>query len=710
MNDIEDSYERKRGLDQFSKWSEKADSSMGLPVFDIHSKEWLIPKNNSNKKQKKSVEGQGILADGFNNNEIKEEVRGQLSKKSQRRLKELEKKELSRKRKGKSCQQSSSIPSSGSGNDKSNEIQMFKIKGPKDLASICELIMSDSETNVVYLGYLLEHCEKEWKNILKCSYKNNYPFELSVVSLVLVVKDVIPGYKISNQIIGMEMEGSENKVSLKKETQRIHAYERRILEIYKKTCLLLKRIIDQTKITDSSTKVINKEAILKSAMDLLDSTYHFNHHTILLRVILLYLMSGGDENNSSCLSYCCEGITNILNSDTTLEIGVESVNIINEVLFKKTKVSGNKKGAKISYKLNKWILCPFIKYTPWNRIEESKNEYRRIFGTVKNNNISQELIDELQQTSSTRIKHETLIEREEIILKHLFTFYAKVLMLDLNDDLEQVFLGISHYSNRINQNMRSELISLLKEKLYKSESLSLSGFILILKCCFSLIQKGLNLTEYQLEDNSWVLRYLTIRLEKEQQKIKKIVESDSFSINNKNSSSYLSGIVNCFSNPELETLLLNVSIFSNSSYLYHLLFIIGKISLELSKIGEFNASLLLIKICGRILINYPKLRTLLDQEGIPFNEFPVDYAHSSSLTLCGYQEISLYYILKEIIDNPNSDSKLKLACNLLLSESTETEVKKFAITNIKSLSKQSTSSDYVNELKPFHFVMKLLNI
>ncbi|KAH8738991.1 Noc3 like protein [Cryptosporidium ryanae] len=713
MSNIEERYERKRRFEQFSKWSEKADSSMGLPVFDVESKGWLIPKNSSNKKRKKSLEKERVyIENGVHDNEDKKKVKGQLSRKNQRRLKELEKKELSKKKKPKNHHSAKLGQLSGPEDDKSNGEKNFKIKQPRDLAAICDLIMSDSETNIAYLSYLLDHSERQWVNVLKGLYEYNYPFELIIVSLVLVVKDLTPGYKISNQIVVMEMQGNENKVSLKKETQKIHSYEIKMLEIYKKTCLLLKRIIEQNKRANGNTKIIKKETILKVTMDLLDSTYHFNHHIILLRVILLYLMSASDRENSSCLNYCCEGMVNLLNSDTTLEIGVESVNIIHEVLFKKGKTS-EKRNAKVKYKLNRWILYPFIKYTPWNRIEESKSEYRRIFGTNKNN-ISQELIDELQQTSSTRIKYEALIEREEIILKHLFTFYAKVFILDLNNDLEQVFLGIAHYSNRINQNMRSELISILREKMYKSESMSFNGFVTILKCCFSLIQKGLNLTEHQLEDNSWVLKYLIIRLEKERQKINKILKSDSSTRNNK-FDNYLSGIVNCFDNPEFSTLLLNVSIFSNSSHLYHLLFTIGKISLELFKAKEYNASLSLIKICGRILINYPKLRTLLDQEGVPFNEFPVDSGYSSSLSLCGYQEISLYYILKEIIEHPNSDSKLKLACNLLLSESTEADVKKFAITNIKSLGEKEgiisdTSNNYVNELKPLHFAMKLVNM
>lgn len=701
--EIEERYEKARRTTQFAKWSDNADNLTGLPVLDNKRKGWHIPSNVTKKKIRKDLE-----EDNMDKNQ---ENRHTFSKTELRRLKEIKKKESMKLKKNK---QSNKVKGENNHND---EIKIL-IKRPKDVARICDLVMSDPEKNIELLVVLLENCEKNWNSSIKDIKRKdsdksaiNFPVELSIISLVLVVKDLVPGYKISSQIIGLDTPGSEvanDKVSLSKETQKIHSFERKILNIYKRTCLLLRKILGFGG-KNSTIITRDKSAVLKSAMDLLDATYHFNHHTILLRMIILFLMSGNDDEfqTKSCLSYCSEGLNNVLTNDTTLETGVETVNIIHETLFNRK----NKKSTVNLFTLSKWILLPFTKYTPWHRIEESKSEFRRIFGP-NTNTINKEIIDEIQKTSTTRVKVEILVEREEQILKHLFTFYSKVLLLDL-DELEHVYLGISHYSNRINLKIRSELIEIIKKKLYNSDNLSWQSFVVILKCCFSLLQRGNQLNEQQLEDNSWILRYLVLRLEKEHNKMKNILKSS-----RNVDSGYFIEMGTAFQNKELPTIFLNTSIFSssNSSYLYLLIFIIAQISLLLSKSGQDDSSILLIKLCGQLIIKYPKLKVLLDPEGIPCNDFPIDA--NCMLSKWQYQEISLYHILNEIIENHKSSSKLKLVCNMLLSESADNAVRKDAINSIKRcFGRNGTSCDDVEsskktieELKPLYYILKLVNM
>ncbi|KAH8581472.1 Noc3 like involved in nuclear export of pre-ribosomes [Cryptosporidium sp. chipmunk genotype I] len=700
--EIEEKYERARRATQFAKWSDNADTLTGLPVLNNKRKGWHIPISTL-KKPKQDFER--------SDTEKSQESKQALSKTELRRLKEIKKKDAAKLKRNK---QSNKVKEDNSFN---SEIKIL-IKRPKDVARICDLVMSDPEKNIELLAVLLEYCEKNWNsNTKKIQGSNldngtvNFPVELCIISLVIVVKDLVPGYRISNQIIGLEGSGSEttnDKVSLRKETQQIHSFERRILNIYKRTCLLLKKIL-RFGGKNSTTITRNKSAILRSTMDLLDATYHFNHHTILLRMIILFLMSGNDEDlqTRSSLSYCSEGLTNVLTNDTSLETGVEAVNMIHEILFDRK----SKKSALSLFTLSKWVLFPFTKYAPWHRIEESKSEFRRIFGP-NTSTISKEIIDEIQKTSTTRVKVELLIEREEQILKHLFTFYSKVLLLDF-DELEHVYLGISQYSNRISLKIRSELIGIIKGKLYNSDALKWQSFVMVLKCCFSLLQRGNQLNEQQLEDNSWILRYLVLRLEKEHVKIKNI-----FSSPKSTDSSYIREMGISFQDKELPTVILNTSIFSssNSSYLYRLMFVIAEISLVLCESGEVDSSIFLIKLCGQLIIKFPKLRVLLDPEGIPCNDFPIDA--NCILSTWKYQEVSLYYIFNEIIEN-NSNSTLKLACNMLLSESADNTVRKNAVISIKKYfgrkeifldddAKSPKSS--IEELKPLYYILKLVNM
>ncbi|KAL3128571.1 Noc3 like protein [Cryptosporidium hominis] len=694
--EIEEKYERARRATQFAKWSDNADTLTGLPILDNKRKGWHIPANNVNKKAKQDLEG--------NNTGKSQENMQILSKTELRRLKDLKKKEAAKLKKIKQNKVND--------NDDNFNNEIVSIKRPKDVAKICDLVMADPENNIELLTVLLEYCEKNWNSSNLNKSTVNFPIELCIISLVIVVKDLVPGYKISSQIIGLEGAGSDasnDKVSLRKETQKIHSFERKILNIYKRTCLLLKKILGFGG-KNSTIITRNKSAILRSTMDLLDATYHFNHHTILLRMIILFLMSGNEEDlqTRSCLSYCCEGLTNILTNDASLETGVEAVNMIHETLFNRK----SKKNATNMFTLSKWILIPFTKYAPWHRIEESRSEFRRIFGP-NTNTISKEIIDEIQQTSTTRVKVEILIEREEQILKHLFTFYSKVLLLDL-DELEHVYLGISQYSNRISLKIRSELIEIIKGKLYKSDNLKWKSFVMVLKCCFSLLQRGNQLNEQQLEDNSWILRYLVLRLEKEHLKIKNILNSPKEADSN-----YLKEMSISLQDKELPTVILNTSIFSssNSSYLYRLIIVIAEISLVLCKSGEVDSSIFLIKLCGQIIIKFPKLRVLLDPEGIPCNDFPIDA--NCILSAWQYQEVSLYYIFNEIIENNNSNATLKLGCNMLLSESADNTVRKNAVISIKRyFGRKETfpagddepSKSAIEELKPLYYILKLVNM
>ncbi|CUV05753.1 unnamed protein product [Cryptosporidium hominis] len=694
--EIEEKYERARRATQFAKWSDNADTLTGLPILDNKRKGWHIPANNVNKKAKQDLEG--------NNTGKSQENMQILSKTELRRLKDLKKKEAAKLKKIKQNKVND--------NDDNFNNEIVSIKRPKDVAKICDLVMADPENNIELLTVLLEYCEKNWNSSNLNKSTVNFPIELCIISLVIVVKDLVPGYKISSQIIGLEGAGSDasnDKVSLRKETQKIHSFERKILNIYKRTCLLLRKILGFGG-KNSTIITRNKSAILRSTMDLLDATYHFNHHTILLRMIILFLMSGNEEDlqTRSCLSYCCEGLTNILTNDASLETGVEAVNMIHETLFNRK----SKKNATNMFTLSKWILIPFTKYAPWHRIEESRSEFRRIFGP-NTNTISKEIIDEIQQTSTTRVKVEILIEREEQILKHLFTFYSKVLLLDL-DELEHVYLGISQYSNRISLKIRSELIEIIKGKLYKSDNLKWKSFVMVLKCCFSLLQRGNQLNEQQLEDNSWILRYLVLRLEKEHLKIKNILNSPKEADSN-----YLKEMSISLQDKELPTVILNTSIFSssNSSYLYRLIIVIAEISLVLCKSGEVDSSIFLIKLCGQIIIKFPKLRVLLDPEGIPCNDFPIDA--NCILSAWQYQEVSLYYIFNEIIENNNSNATLKLGCNMLLSESADNTVRKNAVISIKRyFGRKETfpagddepSKSAIEELKPLYYILKLVNM
>ncbi|EEA06090.1 uncharacterized protein CMU_018470 [Cryptosporidium muris RN66] len=694
--ELEDIYELKRSLKSFNRWSELAEKKSRLPIFTRDSG-WTTPKRDLAKINKNSS----------------------LTKTKTRRLELLEKKYVLNK-----VDTNYNTYSANKLENKVNQTDFDShtstIKTPRDIAVLCQTVMAHPEENIALLECLLSFCEA---NRIKV---NGDLTELAILSLTLVIRDIVPGYKISEHIMNLSITKTDN-VMISKDLQKIQSFERKIVNIYKRTCLLLCKILKSV-----HYKFINKRSIVKASADLLEFTFHFNYHVILLRWLILYLMSKHKEINNTYIEYCSDCFANILTSDINLQIGVEALEIIHQVLFLDIK---SKKSLK--YKLTCWILKPFTKYSPWVRIQESKTEMVRLFGK-NSSSINKDISEELQQTNSTRDNIEVLKKREEIILTKLFALYAKVLIID-GEDLEYIYLGISHYCHRINEKLTSELIELIKNKLFNENSFTITwvNFFVIMRTAVILLKNLVKSNEELERDQSWIIRSLLTRIKESETFLNKIYKSHNklkSNLNNKthsidvrennlhknevfisnisilgyniSDSNKYNQIINTFQSNDLIHLIIQISTIcrTNINYLYVLLLYLINISWFLSILGNSIASCNLMFIVAQLIIKFPKLKILLDPEGISCNEFPLDNGFTSNLN---YQEISICNLLVQFIESQACDT-VKFASASLLTESPDEKVRNNAISFLRSSIKGINQSN-VGNITPSYYILKFIN-
>ncbi|KAL7067223.1 hypothetical protein ACR3K2_23240 [Cryptosporidium serpentis] len=696
--ELEDIYELKKSLKSFNRWSELAEKKSRLPIFTKGSG-WTTPKRNLAKINKNPS----------------------LTKTETRRLELLEKKYFLNK--------VDVCYNTCAANKLENKVNQTVfdshtasfIKTPRDIAILCQTIMAHPEENITLIEGLLSFCEA---NRIKV---NGDLIELAILSLTLVIRDIVPGYKISEHIMNLSITKTGN-VMISKDLQKIQSFERKIVDIYKRTCLLLCKILKFV-----HYKFINKRSIVKASADLLEFTFHFNHHVILLRWLILYLMSKHEEINNTYIEYCSNCFANILTNDINLQIGVEALEIIHQVLFSDIKSKESSK-----YKLTCWILKPFTKYSPWVRIQESKTEMVRLFGK-NSSSISKDISEELQQTNSTRDNIEVLKKREEIILNKLFALYTKVLIID-GEDLEYIYLGISHYSHRVNEKLTSELIGLIKNKLWNKNSFTITwaNFFVIMRTAVILLKNIVASNEELERDQSWIIRSLLTRIKesetflstiyKSHNKLKSNLNNKTHNINvkenilhqnevfisnisilgyNSTDSNKYSQIIDKFQSNDLAHLIIQISTIckTNISYLYVLLVYLINISWFFSILGNSIASCNLMFIVAQLIIKFPKLKILLDPEGISCNEFPLDNGLISNLN---YQEISIYNLLVQFIESQTCDNTVKFASASLLTESPDEKIRNDAISFLKSSIKDINQSS-IGNITPSYYILKFIN-
>ena len=218
----------------------------------------------------------------------------------------------------------------------SRSMQQCKI----DISEICLSATTDPEKS---LTKSKKHIfDDEVKHLNDLFFYFSHPdyevVELAVLSMLIVFKDIIPGYRIRTN--SPEEEG----VTLKMSTKSIVEYEKSLLKSYRLYLTNLdafakKGLNKGTKMIVSdfnSNNIQTKLGIsaLRCECELLRSVYHFNFRSILLQSIVSHATIAINQVNS----ICCDSLEYVFKKDTSAELSYEAVVMISKMMREKKDI------------------------------------------------------------------------------------------------------------------------------------------------------------------------------------------------------------------------------------------------------------------------------------------------------------------------------------------------------------------------------------
>ncbi|XP_014278519.2 nucleolar complex protein 3 isoform X2 [Halyomorpha halys] len=181
-------------------------------------------------------------------------------------------------------------------------------------------LLEDPQHKIMNIARLLELYD-EWHPELQVTLR-----KLVLVSLLEVLKDIIPSYQIKHQ---------ENPdVKLKKETKELQNYEKSLLKGYRGYLQRLEKVASRLYHKKGDTRVWSKadislgELAIRCLCELVMEHPYFNYSTNIVRVIIPYL----DNKLSSVREQVSKAIRHVFINDKRGEITLEIVRRINHLV------------------------------------------------------------------------------------------------------------------------------------------------------------------------------------------------------------------------------------------------------------------------------------------------------------------------------------------------------------------------------------------
>jgi len=306
---------------------------------------------------------------------------------------------------------------------------------------------------------------------------------LAAASVLEILKDVTPGYKISHQ----EMKEGEK---MKKDTLKLVKFETALLKCYKNYLLKLEKLVNLIKSREVLDKTKQGQAnyFLSCMCQLLASHPHFNFATNILHAIVP-ILSNVDETSRNIVKSSLE---EVFRGDMRGEISLEAVKLINH-LVKSRKHNVRKEVVSV-------LLALRIKNV---NLDKEKNEE---MDTKKKEARKQKLLEKSTNSRQEKKRKKKLEILEKELLeargeegkkvkerfftdttKMVFTIYFRILKSHPKSQLMGVVLeGLSKFAHIINIEFFSDLIDVFQD-LLQSGSLSYRDTLLATGTVFKIL-------------------------------------------------------------------------------------------------------------------------------------------------------------------------------------------------------------------------------
>ncbi|CAF0872920.1 unnamed protein product [Adineta steineri] len=312
--------------------------------------------------------------------------------------------------------------------------------------------------------------------------------KLTMLSLVELFRDIVPGYRIrslkeqtkdeNEEIKNVKHKKYSNKENLSKDVKVIRHFEQTLLKHYQHFLHFLeqcaKKNLPDNHLTKSKQKHLKKmessklnlgHLAIQCLCKLLTYLHHFNFRTNLLNVIVQFMAS----SDVSVREQCCTCISDLIRNDRTGDISLEVVRFVTRLL--KTR----------SYAVEPCVLDVFISLNirEISPIEEKKLEKstRPDYRAQKLSRRDRRQHKEKQELNKA-LEGKTLANRQEQrlkinrqIIELIFLNYFRLLKRRLNLRLmPSVCEGLAKFSNLINIEYMDDLITCFYEELSSDQT------------------------------------------------------------------------------------------------------------------------------------------------------------------------------------------------------------------------------------------------
>lgn len=207
-------------------------------------------------------------------------------------------------------------------------------KAKVEIALICESILQSPEQYIKpggnKLNALLNAAENSKFGVVR---------RLSLMSLLAVFKDILPGYKIKVKDDEEDKLDSQGKM-LSKEVKQLRTYERELLKSYQSYLKILEGTISRferylmresieavDKIKNAANDKKSAHVSAKCLCELHMSKPHFNFRDNILAAIVPRMNSKDPE----IAKICCESISKMLSEDLTGDMGLSVVKLVSKL-------------------------------------------------------------------------------------------------------------------------------------------------------------------------------------------------------------------------------------------------------------------------------------------------------------------------------------------------------------------------------------------
>jgi len=285
---------------------------------------------------------------------------------------------------------------------------------------------------------------------------------LAAASVLEILKDVTPGYKINHQDV---KEGEK----MKKDTLKLVKFETALLKCYKNYLLKLEKLVNLIKSREVLNTARQGQAsfFLNCMCQLLVSHPHFNFATNILHAVIPVL----SNSNETCRNIVKSALEEVFRGDMRGEVSLEAVRLINHLVKSRKH---NVRNEVVSVLLALRIKNVDLDKEKNAELEEKKKEARRQKLLEKSTISKQEkkrkkklegLEKELLEArgeEGKKVKDRFFTETTKLV----FTIYFRILKSFPKSKLMGAVLeGLSRFAHIINIEFFSDLVSVFQDLL-----------------------------------------------------------------------------------------------------------------------------------------------------------------------------------------------------------------------------------------------------